>query len=99
MASLERLDIENGTAAGVAVSNVPTGVTVRTFDADASVDVDTVAGATLTFDSQIDLSSGITVTDAATVNLGTTATAASKSNFNAVALDDAALQLWLSPVV
>ncbi|MFI3158416.1 MAG: hypothetical protein QX199_19915 [Methylococcaceae bacterium] len=74
-ASVTTVNVKDGSAAGVSITNLVSGATVAIYDANASVDIDTAAGANLTIDSRLTTTgTGVTVTDAASVTLTSTAT-------------------------
>jgi len=86
--SVTRLDVENGSSNTLTVADLASGATVRTFDADTSLSIDTGTDGSVTIDNHLDTTSGsTTISDAKDVTIQTTTLTASAGDLTALALD------------
>lgn len=86
--SVTRLDVENGSSNTLTVADLASGATVRTFDADTSLSIDTGTDGSVTIDNHLDTTSGsTTISDAKDVTVKTTTLTASAGDLTALVLD------------
>jgi hypothetical protein len=86
--SVTRLDVEDTSSNTLTVSDLVSGATVRTFDADTSLVLDTGTDGSITIDNHLDTTGGsTTISDAKDVTIKTTTVTAAAGDLTALALD------------
>ena len=84
-----RVDVENGSGSTLTVKDMASGGSVRILDANTTLTADTTAGGSITIDSHIDNTAGVTVTDAASVTVKSSHTGSTDSgDITSLALDN-----------